>query len=51
MLGRWTEKSTVRSPGQHLRWVWEQFINQKPWRKHLSRYIRKAGWVAEHWRE
>ena len=51
MHGRWTEKSTVRSPSQHLRWVWEQFINKKPWRKHLSRYIRRANWVAEYWRE
>jgi hypothetical protein len=51
MMGRWTEKSEGRTPGRHLQWVWRRLVSGKPWRKHLSRYIRKADWVAEHWRE
>jgi hypothetical protein len=49
--GRWTEKSEIRTPGQHLKWTWSQFRAGKKWRNHLSRYIQKADWVAEHWRE
>jgi hypothetical protein len=51
MHGRWTEKSEVRTPAQHLKWVWQQFTGGKPWKKHLSRYVQKADWVAQHWRE
>lgn len=51
MLGRWTEKSEIRTPGEHLRFVWSQFKNGGKWRKSLSRYVQKADWIAEHWRE
>lgn len=51
MLGRWTEKSAIRSPSQHLAWVWEQLTSGKPWRKHLSRYVQKADWLGKHWSE
>ncbi len=50
MLGRWTEKSAVRTPGEHLKWIWQRFRSGKKWRKHLSRYVQKADWIAEHWR-
>jgi hypothetical protein len=50
-LGRWSHKSEIRTPGQHLRWVWQQLVTGNKWRKHISRYIQKAGWVAHHWRE
>lgn len=50
-LGRWSSKTPVRTPGQHLRWVWQQFLSGQKWRRHLSRYIRKADWVADTWRE
>jgi hypothetical protein len=49
--GKWTERSIARQPGEHLLSVWEQLIAGKPWRKRLSRYVRKADWLAEHWRE
>jgi hypothetical protein len=51
MHGRWTEKSEVRTPAEHLRWVWSQFKEGKKWRKHLSRYLQKADWVGNYWRE
>ncbi len=51
MHGRWTEKSEVLTPRQHLDTVWQRFISGKPWRKHLSRYVQKAEWLGEHWRE
>jgi hypothetical protein len=51
VLGRWTSKSEIRPPGQHLLWVGLQFISGKPWRKQLSRYIQKPAWLAQHWRE
>lgn len=51
MLGRWTETSEVRSPAEHLKWALAQFKTGKKWRKHLSRYVQKADWLAEHWRE
>jgi len=50
MLGRWTEKSQVRTPREHLGLAWERLITGKPWRKHISRYTQKADWIAEHWR-
>ena len=51
MHGRWTEKSESRTPSQHLSWVWQRFLNSEKWRGHLSRYVRKTDWLAEHWRE
>ncbi len=48
-LGRWTENSAVRTPGQHLRWVWQQLLSGNPWKKYISRYVQKADWVAEYW--
>ena len=48
-LGRWTENSAVRTPTQHLRWVWQQLLDRKPWKKYISRYVQKADWVAEYW--
>jgi len=50
-LGRWSIKTDIRTPGEHLRWIWEQLRSGKKWRRHLSRYIQKADWVAENWRE
>jgi hypothetical protein len=49
--GRWTEKSEARTPAQHLKSVWQRLVQGKPWKKHLSRYLQKAAWVGEHWRE
>ncbi len=49
--GRWTENGEIRSPKDHLRWVWTQFREGKKWKKHISRYVRKADWIAENWRE
>ena len=49
--GRWTETSEIRTPCQHLRWVWQQFLAGNRWRRHLSRYLRKTAWIATHWRE
>lgn len=51
MLGRWTEKSQTSTPAAHLKTVWQRIISGKPWRKHLSRYVQKTNWIAEHWRE
>lgn len=51
MQGRWTEKSEIRTPKEHLRWIWSQFKAGKKWRKQVSRYVRKADWLAEHRRE
>jgi hypothetical protein len=51
MLGRWTKKSEIRSPSDHIQWIWSQFKSGKKWTKHISRYVQKAAWVAEHWRE
>jgi hypothetical protein len=51
MLGQWTEKSEIRSPREHIRWIWSQFRSGKKWRNHLSRYVQKTDWIAEHWRE
>lgn len=50
MLGRWTGKSEIQTPGEHLTLIWKRFITGKPWRKHISRYTQKADWIAEHWR-
>lgn len=50
-LGRWSEHSEIRSPGEHLKWVFRQFTKGGNWRRHLSRYIQKADWVGENWRE
>ena len=50
-LGRLSANSEIRTPSQHLKWVWQQFISGNKWRGHVSRYIRKANWVAEHWHE
>lgn len=50
-LGRWSAKSEIRTPAQHVRWIWQQLASGRKWRRHLSRYIRKADWVARHWRE
>ncbi len=49
--GRWTEKSEIRTPMEHLRWVWTQFREGNKWKKHMSRYVRKADWVSENWCE
>jgi hypothetical protein len=51
MLGRWTEHSESRSPGQHLLHVWRQLLNGQRWCRQLSRYVRKTDWIVEHWRE
>lgn len=51
MLGRWTESSEIRSPGAHLKFIWKQLISGKPWKKHISRYLQKAEWVAKYWGE
>jgi hypothetical protein len=50
-LGRWSEKSEIRTPGQHLCWVWQQLTSGQKWRRHLSRYVQKTPWIAKHWRE
>jgi hypothetical protein len=50
MQGRWTQNSEIRTPTEHLRWVWQQFTSGKRWRKHMSRYVRRTDWIAEHWR-
>jgi hypothetical protein len=49
--GRWTEHSEAREPQEHLASVWEAFRNGRPWRKHLSRYVRRAPWLDDHWRQ
>ncbi|NJM36393.1 MAG: glycosyl transferase [Akkermansiaceae bacterium] len=51
MHGKWTETSEARTPGQHLRWVWQKFISGQKWRKHISRYLQKPDWLEKHWRE
>ena len=51
MQGRWTATSAIRKPGEHMQWILRQLISGKPWKKHLSRYIQKADWLAEYWRE
>ena len=50
-LGRWNAKSEIRTPAQHLQWIWQHLIHGRPWRRHISRYIQKADWVARNWRE
>lgn len=51
MHGRWTEQSEIRGPSEHIRWVWSRLIAGEKWRKHVSRYVRKADWLAEHRQE
>ena len=50
-LGRWNAKSEIRTPAEHLKWVWQHLIHRRPWRRQISRYIQKADWVAQNWRE
>lgn len=50
-LGRWSEKSAIRTPREHLRWVWQQFRAGVKWRRHLSRYVQPTPWIGENWRE
>jgi hypothetical protein len=49
--GRWTEDSAIRTPREHIKFVWGLMMTGSPWRRHLSRYVQKADWIAEHWRE
>ena len=49
--GRWAEDSIIRTPREQLSYVWGLFKSGGDWKRHLSRYIRKADWIAEHWRE
>ena len=49
--GRWREGEPVRTPREHLAWVWSKFRAGKKWMRFLSRYIQKADWVGEYWRE
>jgi hypothetical protein len=51
ILGRWSKRNEVRSPMEHLRWMWGMRKTQKKWRKYLIRYNRPSPWVAEHWKE
>jgi hypothetical protein len=51
MQGRWIEGAESRPPGQQLKWVWQRLITGKTWKHELSRYVRKADWIADHWRE
>jgi hypothetical protein len=51
IFGRWTSTSEIRAPKAHLRWVWQQLISGRKWRKHISRYTQKAEWLMQHWKE
>ena len=51
MLGRWTGKSGIRTPREHLKWVWKRFLNGEKWKGQLSRYVQRAEWISENWRE
>lgn len=49
--GRWTESAECRTPWQHLRHVFQMFLQGKRWRKELSNFMHKPEWLAENWRE
>jgi hypothetical protein len=51
ILGRWSSRTQVRRPLEHLRWVWAKRKTEEKWRKHFSRFVLPTPWVKEHWRE
>jgi len=51
MLGKWTKISKIRTPLEHLKWIWSEFRSGRKWKSHISRYIQKADWIAAYWRE
>ncbi len=50
-LGRWSEKTPVRTPREQLQHIWTKFRSGGKWRRHLSRYVQKTPWITENWRE
>ncbi len=48
MLGRWTEHGQIRSPAEHLRWIWSQLRARKKWLRHISRFNQRAGWIEKY---
>jgi hypothetical protein len=51
VVGRWRESGMERTPVEHLVYVWGLYRSGKPWKRELSNYVKKAPWLAEHWRE
>ncbi len=41
----------VRTPHEHLKWIWQQCTSGKKWKRHIARNVQKADWIADHWRE
>lgn len=50
IAGRWSEKSTHRSPLEHLCMLWRG-SRQDTFGKHLRRYLLPVQWVKEKWKE
>jgi hypothetical protein len=49
--GRWTETSAVRTPWEHLKYVFRVFREGGKWRKQFSNFMHKPDWIEQHWRE
>ena len=50
-LGQWSEEKPHRPRLEHLKWVLSQRKTDRRWRRHISRYLMPAKWVADNWRE
>ena len=49
--GKWTEDYVIRTPWEHLKYVFHLFRTGGKWKKTFSNFMHKPDWIEKYWRE